>query len=334
MQARSQPTRVGFGEHWLRNAVLELLQNQLTRFRPIMISLPEQNSLEILDRGEVPALSALFMNNGTVWPWNRACYGVSNSVAHLRIENRALPAGPTVVDEVANTAFFIGLMLALPQEYGDIAQRLNFDDAKANFFAAARRSACAVNLADNKTLSAARLIEENCCHWPAALKDAGVDARGRRQYLDNQRTLAPDKILKSLASMEDLEPKDLRYRERLPACSSSQKENARAPGNHGSRRRHRLEPELSNSGTVYVHRSFTVRPDDLPTSRPASWIGNTCGMYVEDEQVAGRLITHRALLHLLVKDRRRRLKRPAGSGPDRSVVFLFHPDARGARDRK
>jgi hypothetical protein len=103
-----------------------------------MISLPDQNSLEVLARGEVPALSALFMHNGTVWPWNRACYGVSNGVAHLRIENRALPAGPTIVDEIANTAFFTGLMLALPQEYGDITERLNFDDAKANFFAAAR----------------------------------------------------------------------------------------------------------------------------------------------------------------------------------------------------
>jgi hypothetical protein len=80
-------------------------------------------------RGEAPLLSALRMHNGTVWRWNRACYGVAEGIAHLRIENRALPSGPTVQDEMANAAFFVGLMVALPQEYGDIAKRLSFDDA-------------------------------------------------------------------------------------------------------------------------------------------------------------------------------------------------------------
>ena len=92
----------------------------------------------MLARGETPSLSALRLHNGTVWRWNRACYGVTDGVPHLRIENRALPSGPTVVDEVANAAFFAGLMAALPQAYGDIAQRMTFDDAKMNFFRAAR----------------------------------------------------------------------------------------------------------------------------------------------------------------------------------------------------
>jgi len=80
----------------------------------------------------------LRMHNGTVWRWNRACYGVHNGVPHLRIENRALPSGPTIVDEVANAAFFTGLMVALPQVYGEIATQMAFDDAKLNFFRAAR----------------------------------------------------------------------------------------------------------------------------------------------------------------------------------------------------
>ena len=58
--------------------------------------------------------------------------------AHLRIENRTLPSGPTVLDEIANAAFFVGLMIALPKEYGDITNLMTFDDAKTNFFAAAR----------------------------------------------------------------------------------------------------------------------------------------------------------------------------------------------------
>src|SRR5688572_4106544 len=136
--ARNQPTRVNFGERWLRNSVVELFHDQITRFRPIMITEPAENPFEVLARGGTPLLSALRLHNGTVWRWNRACYGVTDGVPHLRIENRALPSGPTVVDEIANAAFFTGLMLALPQEYGDIAQRMTFDDAKLNFFRAAR----------------------------------------------------------------------------------------------------------------------------------------------------------------------------------------------------
>jgi len=118
--------------------VIELLHDQIARFRPIMITRPDEDPFQVLARGESPLLSALRMYNGTVWPWNRSCYGVSNGIAHLRIENRALPAGPTVIDEIANTAFFVGLMLALPSEYGFISKRMGFDDAKSNFFAAAR----------------------------------------------------------------------------------------------------------------------------------------------------------------------------------------------------
>jgi len=136
--ARNQPTRVSFGDRWLEHSVIELFQDQIVRFRPIMISEPDDNPFEVLARGGTPLLSALRMHNGTVWRWNRACYGVTEGVAHLRIENRALPSGPTIVDEIANAAFFTGLMVALPHAYGEIANRMVFDDAKMNFFRAAR----------------------------------------------------------------------------------------------------------------------------------------------------------------------------------------------------
>src|SRR6185503_938261 len=157
--ARSQRTRVGFGRQWVRHSVIELLNDQIARFRPIMITQPDEDPMHILARGEIPLLSALRLHNGTVWPWNRACYGVANGVAHLRIENRALPAGPTVIDEIANTAFFVGLMLSLPAEYGDIAKRLGFDDAKSNFFTAARHGLNAqFNWIDGKSFPASSLI--------------------------------------------------------------------------------------------------------------------------------------------------------------------------------
>jgi len=157
--ARNQPTRVSFGDRWLQQSVIELFHDQITRFRPIMIAEPDENPFAVLARGETPSLSALRMHNGTVWRWNRACYGVHNGVPHLRIENRALPSGPTIVDEIANAAFFAGLMVAVPQAYGEIAIRMAFDDAKLNFFRAARHGLDAqFQWIDGQTHSAASLI--------------------------------------------------------------------------------------------------------------------------------------------------------------------------------
>ncbi|HEY5446653.1 MAG TPA: hypothetical protein VIJ87_19755, partial [Pyrinomonadaceae bacterium] len=157
--ARGQPTRVSFGDRWLKNSVVELFHDQISRFRPIMITQPDEDPFQLLARGETPLLSALRMHNGTVWRWNRACYGVADGIAHLRIENRALPSGPTVQDEMANAAFFVGLMIALPPEYGEIAKRLSFDDAKENFFAAARNGLNAqLKWLDGKSISATSLI--------------------------------------------------------------------------------------------------------------------------------------------------------------------------------
>src|SRR3954469_15062403 len=158
-QARSQPTRVSFGNQWVEKSVLELFQEQIARFRLIMINETNENPQAQLAQGEIPQLTALRMHNGTIWPWNRACYGVANGIAHLRIENRALPAGPTVVDEIANTAFFTGLMLALPEEYGDVAKLMSFDSAKSNFFAAARFGLGAqFQWVDGQTHAASELI--------------------------------------------------------------------------------------------------------------------------------------------------------------------------------
>jgi CBS domain-containing protein len=137
-QARSSPTRVGFGDGWLTNSVLELYRDNLTRFRSILVGPLAEDPLALLARGGIPKLTALSLHNGTVWRWNRACYGVLDGKASLRLENRVLPSGPTIRDEVANTAFLIGLLVALPEEYGDIRHMLDFDDAKANLFAAAR----------------------------------------------------------------------------------------------------------------------------------------------------------------------------------------------------
>ena len=136
--ARGHPTRVSFGERWLKESVLEIFQEDIARFQVVIRTRLEEDPMGVLARGEAPRLLALRLHNGTVWRWNRPCYGVLDGHGHLRIEMRALPSGPTVADEMANAAFFLGLMSALDKEYGEVSGLMPFDDAKDNFFAAAR----------------------------------------------------------------------------------------------------------------------------------------------------------------------------------------------------
>jgi CBS domain-containing protein len=130
---------VWFGESWVRESVVEVFLENVARYRVLMTSEELDDPMTALDAGDVPELHALRLHNGTAYRWNRPCYGVSNGKPHLRIECRALPAGPTVKDQIANAALWLGLVLGGAAELGDIAQSMAFDDARANFIAAARQ---------------------------------------------------------------------------------------------------------------------------------------------------------------------------------------------------
>jgi CBS domain-containing protein len=311
--ARSQPTRVGFGEQWLKHSVIELLHDQIARFRPIMIARPDEDPMQVLARGEIPLLSALRMHNGTVWPWNRACYGVNDGVAHLRIENRALPAGPTIIDEIANAAFFIGLMLSLPAEYGDISKRMIFDDAKSNFFAAARHGLSAqFSWLDGKNYPAASLIQDHLLLLARqGLESAGVDTADIDRYLGviEERVKSGQTgaqwALKSMAATEDRGPKDARYRTLTATMLQRQKEGK--PVHTWPIIEVTENADWSQSyqtvGQFMATDLFTVRPDDLVdlAASVMDW-RHIRHVPVEDEE--GRLVglvTHRALLRLLIR---------------------------------
>ena len=103
----------------------------------------DEDPLEKLARGEAPLLRALRLHNGTVYRWNRPCYGIMDGKPHLRIEARVMPSGPTVVDQIANAALWYGLMSALSKEHDDITKVMAFDDAKMNFLSAARHGLAA-----------------------------------------------------------------------------------------------------------------------------------------------------------------------------------------------
>lgn len=135
---RDLAPRVRFGESWIKRSVTELFQEDIARFRVLLTSKIDEDPLAVLDEGGTPSLKALQLHNSTVYRWNRPCYGVTDGKPHVRIECRVLPAGPTIRDEVANAAFWIGSVLGACEEYGDVSRRIQFDDAKANFLAAAR----------------------------------------------------------------------------------------------------------------------------------------------------------------------------------------------------
>jgi CBS domain-containing protein len=136
---RERSPRVSFGRRWVENSALELFEEDISRF-PVLLgaSFEEENPFSMLNSGQVPELQALRIYNGTVWRWNRPCYGITEGRPHLRIEARAFPSGPTVVDEIANAAFFFGLMSGVSRQHQDIATDMEFDDARSNFRSAAR----------------------------------------------------------------------------------------------------------------------------------------------------------------------------------------------------
>lgn len=136
---RERSPRVSFGQRWIENSALELFEEDISRF-PVLLgaSLDSEDPFSMLNRGEIPELHALRLYNGTVWRWNRPCYGITGGRPHLRIEARAFPSGPTVVDEIANAAFFFGLMSGMSRQHPDIARDMEFDHARSNFLSAAR----------------------------------------------------------------------------------------------------------------------------------------------------------------------------------------------------
>ena len=135
---REVQPRVGFGSRWIDDSVLEIFREDVMRFRAILAEPEAEDALEVFNAGGVPKLRALRLHNSTVYRWNRACYGILDGKPHLRIENRVLPSGPSVLDEVANAAFWFGLMSGVLSQYGDVRQHMDFGDARSNFINASR----------------------------------------------------------------------------------------------------------------------------------------------------------------------------------------------------
>jgi len=182
---RDLSPRVRFGERWIEDSITDLFQEDIARFRVLLTREVTEDPLQVLEEGGVPKLQALTLHNGTVYRWNRPCYGVGDGKPQLRIECRVLPSGPTVVDEVANAAFWIGMVLGAAREYGDVRERIDFGEAKANFLAAARDGLKAgFRWLDGETFSARRLILDEALPLArSGLTEAGVNRADIDRFL-------------------------------------------------------------------------------------------------------------------------------------------------------
>jgi CBS domain-containing protein len=191
---RERSARVSFGNRWVEESIAELYREDISRFRPLLAPDAYHDPFEVLAEGGIPDLAALRLHTGTVWRWNRACYGITpadpaaerGALPHLRIENRVLPAGPSVVDEVANMALWLGLMRALGNRQVDVSRQLDFEQARGNFVAAARQGLAAqLTWLDGQDHAASTLLLDVLL--PLAhegLDDVGVDQADRDRYLE------------------------------------------------------------------------------------------------------------------------------------------------------
>ena len=186
---RRRPSRTTLGTGWVRGGALELFTESIRLHQPVLPVLGHLVPMADSAEGQAPPLDELRLHQGSVWRWNRAIYDPAGG-GHLRIEMRSLPAGPTMIDMLANAAFLVGLSLWLAGQDQQWTYALPFERADHGFYRAAqqglsaRLSWPAGHKDQMRTLPAARLV---CELVPAAregLLQAGVAAAEADGLLD------------------------------------------------------------------------------------------------------------------------------------------------------
>lgn len=337
---RGLKPRVHFGDRWLEESVTEIFKEDIARFRTVLTTPTEEDPLGMLDEGIIPSLNALRLHNGTVYRWNRPCYGVQDNVPHLRIENRVIPSGPTVLDEIANAAFFYGMMVGMISSGLNVRELLTFADVKSNFLAAARDGIRAqMNWFNDTHLPAKQLVLEQLLPMAReGLQESNIDQDDIDRYLGvledrvaNRRTGARW-ALESLLSMEEHGTEDQRLR-----CLVSSMMNQQATGQPISDwklAQYCLEQDWRDSyrtiGQFMTQDLFTVRPDDI-VDFAATLMDWRHVRHVPVEDSDGRLVglvSHRNLLRLFAQGRvGRDQKVTVGEIMDIEPVTV-HPDTR------
>jgi hypothetical protein len=176
--------RVWFGERWI-TSIFDLFEENVRYFPSLLPEISEEDPIAELAAGRTPHLSELRLHNGTVYRWNRPVYDVVGGKPHLRVENRVLPAGPTVVDMLANSAFYYGMLRTLSEEDRPLWTKMSFAAAQENFLTAARQGMEAIlywpglGEVSTKELVLSKLLpmaHEGLRRW-------GVDTEVRERFL-------------------------------------------------------------------------------------------------------------------------------------------------------
>jgi hypothetical protein len=137
LKAQGVRPRVWFGERWI-TSIFDLFEENVRYFPSLLPIVDDEDPVAVLERGDVPQLGELRLHNGTIYRWNRPIYDVVRDKPHLRVENRCLPAGPTVVDVLANAAFYYGVVKVLAEADRPVWSQMSFSAAEENFHNGAR----------------------------------------------------------------------------------------------------------------------------------------------------------------------------------------------------
>jgi len=129
--------RVWFGDRWI-TSVFDLFEENIQYFPALLPICEDEDPVAVLDRGQSPQLGEMSLHNGTIYRWNRPVYGVVDGKPHLRVENRVLPAGPSVADVMANAAFYYGLVRVLAESERPVWTQMSFTTAAENLHEAAK----------------------------------------------------------------------------------------------------------------------------------------------------------------------------------------------------
>jgi gamma-glutamyl:cysteine ligase YbdK (ATP-grasp superfamily) len=129
--------RVFFGERWV-TSIFDLFEENVRYFPALLAETSDEDPVAKLEAGEAPTLAELRLHNGTIYRWNRPIYDIVAGTPHLRVENRVLPAGPTILDVMANAAFYYGVIRKLAFDDRPVWTQMSFPAAEQNFRTCAR----------------------------------------------------------------------------------------------------------------------------------------------------------------------------------------------------
>ena len=175
LKAQGVRPRVWFGERWI-TSIFDLFEENVRYFPALLPVVEDEDPMAVLESGGAPRLQELRLHNGTIYRWNRPIYDISRGRPHLRVENRVLPAGPTIVDTLANAAFYYGLVRVLVEDDRPVWTAMSFHAAQRELLrGCARRHRRAPVLAGRRR--GARRPSWSCaacCRWPAKASRAGA----------------------------------------------------------------------------------------------------------------------------------------------------------------